>query len=115
MVKVLKISTHLIKHVLYRDIHLFHDPLINVSYNLLNDFELFEKLATSFQNILRKDIFLTIDPKVRESFLSSVQDLSQIAKRPLLIQYLVCFRELLTVFPCGTDGLESFAKALNLV
>ena len=115
MVKVLQVLAHLIQYVLHRDIDLFHDPLIDISYYLLNHFELLEQLATGFQNILGKDVFFTIDPQIWETFLCRVKDLGKVAEGALLIQYLVCFRELFTVLPRGTDGLEAFAKALNLV
>lgn len=115
VVEVLKVLAHLIEHVLYCNVHLFHDPLVDVPNDLLNDLELLEKFAASLQDILRENVFFAIHPQVRESFLSRVQYLGQVAQGALLIKNLIGFGELLSVFPCCTDGLEAFAESFNLV
>lgn len=115
MIEVLQVLPHLIEHILHRDVHLLHDPLVDVSYYLLNDFKLLEQFTTGLQHILGKDVLLAVDPEVRESFLGGVEDLRQVAKGALLVKNLVRLGELLTVLPGGADCLEAFAEALDLV
>ena len=115
MIEVLQVLPHLIEHILHRDVHLLHDPLVDVSYYLLNDFKLLEQFTTGLQHILGKDVLLAVDPEVRESFLGGVEDLRQVAKGALLVKDLVRLGELLTVLPGGADCLEAFAEALDLV
>ena len=52
MVEVLQVLSHLVQHVLNRNVHLLHDSLINVSYYLLNHFELLEQFAAGLKDIL---------------------------------------------------------------
>lgn len=80
VVEVLQVLAHLVEHVLHGDVHLLHDPLIDVSYYLLNNFELLEQFTTSLQHVLGEDILLTINPKVREALLRRVQYLCQVAE-----------------------------------
>jgi hypothetical protein len=40
MIKLLKIFAHVIQNILHRNIDLFHNSFINVSYDLLDHFEL---------------------------------------------------------------------------
>ena len=115
MIEVLQVLSHLIQYVLHCDVYLFHDSFVDISYYLLNNFELLEKFAAGLQHILREYVLFTIHPKVRESFLRRVQNLCQVAKGSLLVQYLVSLGELLTVFPRGTYSLEAFAKSFDLV
>lgn len=96
-------------------IYLVHDSVVNVPYYVLDDFELLKEFSSGLENILRENIFLSIDPQIWESFLSRVQNLSQVAQRSLFIQYLVSFTELLSVFPGGTKSLESFTKSFDLI
>jgi len=42
MVKLLQVLTHLVKNILDRDIDFFHYAFVDVSYYLLNNFELLE-------------------------------------------------------------------------
>ena len=42
MVEILQILAHLVENVLDGDVHLLHDPLVDVPYYLLNHFELLE-------------------------------------------------------------------------
>ena len=44
-----------------------------------------------------------------------VKDLSQVAKRALLVEHLVSFRELVTVVSWGALRLEVVAKAFDLI
>ena len=115
MVKVLKVLAHFVQHILHGDVHLFHDSLVDVPNDLLNHLELLEQFAPSLQDILRENIFFPIHPQVRKSFLSRVKYLGQVAQGALLVENLVCFGELLTVFPGCADGLEAFAESLDLV
>jgi hypothetical protein len=115
VVEVLKVLAHFVQHILHRNVHLFHDSLVDVPDDLLNHLELLEKFSTSLQDILRENVFFPIHPQVRKSFLSRVQYLGQVAQGALLIENLIGFGELLSVFPCRADGLEAFAEALNLV
>lgn len=80
MVKLLQVLSHLVEHILYCDVDLFHYSFIDVSNYLLDHLELLEQLATGLQDILREHVLLAIDPKVRESFLRGVKNLGQIAK-----------------------------------
>lgn len=62
MIEVLQIFTHLLKYTMDRDIYFVHYPIVDVSNYVLNDFELLKQFSTSFKDILREYIFLTIDP-----------------------------------------------------
>ena len=42
MVEVLQVLTHLLEHILNRDVDLLHNSFIDVSYYLLYNFELLE-------------------------------------------------------------------------
>jgi hypothetical protein len=79
MVELLEISSHVFEHILNGDVDFLHDSLINVSYYLLNHFELLEKFATGFEHVLREDVFLTVHPEVGESFLSGVKNFREVA------------------------------------
>ena len=115
MVKILEVLTHLIKDILDRNVDFLHDSLINISNDLLNDFELLEQFPAGFEDILRENVLFTIDPQVREAFLGRVKDFCQVAERALLVQDFVCLGELLTILPGCTDCLESFAESFDLV
>lgn len=78
MVEVLKVLAHFVEHILNRDIDLLHYSFIDVSYYLLNNFELLEKFAASFQDILGENVLLSIDPKVWESFLGGIKNLGKV-------------------------------------
>lgn len=70
MVEILQILAHLIEDILYGDVDLFHYPLINVPYYLLNYFELLKQFTARLQDILREYVFFTVDPQIWKSFLS---------------------------------------------
>ena len=78
MVKVLKVLAHFVEHILNRDIDLLHYSFIDVSYYLLNNFELLEKFSASFQDILGENVLLSVDPEVRESFLGGIKNLGKV-------------------------------------
>jgi len=115
VVEILQVLAHLVEHVLHRDVDLLHDPLIDVSYYLLDHLELLEQFATGLQDILGENVLFAVDPEVGESFLSGVEYLRQVAQGALLVEYLIGLRELLTVLPGGADGLEPLAESLDLV
>jgi hypothetical protein len=100
---------------LHRDVYLLHDALVDVSYDLLNHLELLEQFASSFKNVLRENVFLTVYPEIGESFLSGVEDLSEVAKASLLVENFVGLRKLFSILSGGAHGFEPFAKPLNLV
>lgn len=76
MIKFLEITPHVFENILNCDVYFFHDSFINISNDLLNHLELLEKFSSSFQNILRENVFFSINPKVWKAFLSRVKDLS---------------------------------------
>jgi hypothetical protein len=80
VVKLLQVLSHLIKNILNCDVDLFHYSFVDISNDLLDNFELLEQLAPGLQDILREHILLAIHPKVRESFLRGVKNLREIAK-----------------------------------
>ena len=109
MVEFLQIPPHVFEHILNCDVHLLHDSLINVSYYLLDHFELLEQFATGFEHILGKDVFLTVHPEVGESFLGGVKNFSEVAKASFFVENFVSFGKLLPVLSCGAHRLESLA------
>ena len=62
-----------------------------------------------------EDIFLSIDPQVRESFLCRVEDLCKVAQTSLLVENFVGFAKLLAVGPGCTVCLENLTQSLDLV
>lgn len=102
--------SHVIDDFLNGYIHIvFNDSLVNISNYTLDDAELLEKLATCVQNFLRKNVFFSIDPKIREAFLSGIENFSEIAKCSLLIKNFVSLRKLFTVIAWSTTSFVDFA------
>lgn len=64
---------------------------------------------------MRENIFLAINPEVREAFLSGVKNLSKITEASFLIQNFVSFAKLLSVVSGRTISFKNFAKSLDLV
>ena len=62
-----------------------------------------------------EDVLLSIDPQIREPFLSRVEDLSQVAEAALLVEYFVCLGKLFTVGTCGAVSFKNFTQSLDLV
>ena len=48
----------------------FNDAFVKVPDDVLDHSELLEELSPRVQDLVRKDVLLTIDPQIRESFLS---------------------------------------------
>ena len=102
--------SHVLNYLLNCDIHcVFYNSLIEVPDYVLYYAELLEELAACIEHFMGEDIFLSIDPQVRESFLCRVEDLCKVAQTSLFIQYLVRLRELFTVVTCCTICFKNFA------
>ena len=72
--------SHIFNDVLHSDVDsVFDNALVQVSDDVLDHSELLEELSPCIKDLVRKDVLLTIDPEVRESFLSWVKNLCQIA------------------------------------
>jgi hypothetical protein len=66
---------HVVNDFLNRYVDIvFYDALVNIPNDALNDAELLKQLAARIQNLLREHVLLTVDPKIRESLLSGVED-----------------------------------------
>lgn len=115
MIKFEEVLAHVIQNVLHSYIDLLHYLLVDISYDLLNHFELLEKLASGFQNILREYIFLAVDPQIRKTFLCRVQNFREVAQTSLLVQNLISFGKLVAVLSGGTFSFKTFTKSLYLV
>ena len=75
MIELLKMLGHVVNDFLNRYVDIvFYDALVNIPNDALNDAELLKQLATRIQNLLREHVLLTVDPEVRESLLSGVED-----------------------------------------
>ena len=63
--------SHIFNDVLHSDVDsVFDNALVQVSDDVLDHSELLEELSSCIKDLVRKDVLLTIDPEVRESFLS---------------------------------------------
>jgi len=77
---------HVVNDFLNRYVDIvFYDALVNIPNDALNDAELLKQLATRIQNLLREHVLLTVDPEVRESLLSGVEDFGEVAQCALLV------------------------------
>ena len=85
MIEILQIFAHFFEDPMDCYIYLVHNPVIDVPNYVLNYFELLEKFSSSLENILRENVFLSIDPKIRETLLGRVQNLSQVAQRSFFV------------------------------
>jgi len=107
---------HVVNDFLNRYVDIvFYDALVNIPNDALDDAELLKQLATSVQNLLREHVLFTVDPEVRESLLSGVEDFSEVAQCTLFVEYFVSFGELFTVVPRGATGLVDLAESFNLI
>jgi hypothetical protein len=68
-----------------------------------------EKFAARIQNLLRENVLLTVDPQIGETFLSGIEDLSEVAECTLFVENLVGFGKLFTVISWGTTGFVNLA------
>ena len=62
-----------------------------------------------------EDVLLAIYPEIRETFLSGVKNLSEVAKTSFFVENFVSFAKLLAIGPRSAVGFEYFAQSLNLV
>jgi len=69
VVELLEIFAHVFKHILDRDVDLFHYFFIDILDDELDHFELLEQFLARLQHILGKYVLLTIYPQVRKTFL----------------------------------------------
>lgn len=53
----------------------FYYPFVYISDDTLDHSKLLKQLPASIQNFLGEHVLLPIDPKVRETFLSRIEDL----------------------------------------
>ena len=79
MIKFLEIFTHILKDILNSNIDFLHYSFVDISYNLLDHFELLEKFSSGLKYILWEYILFTINPKVWETFLCWIKDFGQVA------------------------------------
>lgn len=71
---------HIIHNSLDSDVDcVFNDSLVEISNYVLNHAEELKQFPTSIKYFVRKHILLSVYPQVRESFLSRIQNLSQVA------------------------------------
>ena len=63
--------SHVLDDVLHCDVDgVFNDAFVQIPDDVLDHSELLEELSPCIENLVREDILLTIDPQIRESFLS---------------------------------------------
>jgi hypothetical protein len=93
----------------------FYDPFVQGSDHILDDSKLVEKFTTSIQHLVRENVLFSVHPKVGESFLSRVENFSQVAKCSFLVENFVSFTELVSVVSSLEISLEYFAQSLNLI
>ena len=63
--------SHVLDDVLHCDVDgVFNDAFVQIPDDVLDHSELLEELSPCIKNLVREDILLTIDPQIRESFLS---------------------------------------------
>ena len=75
MIEFFKMLGHVVNDFLNRYVDIvFYDTLVNIPNDALNDAELLKQLATRIQNLLREHVLLTVDPEIRESLLSRVEN-----------------------------------------
>ena len=79
MVILLQVLAHVLEYFLNGNVYFFHNPFVDVPYDLLNHFELLKQLFTGLEDVLGEDILLAVDPEVWESFLRRVKNLSEVA------------------------------------
>ena len=91
MIEFLQVLAHVFKDVLHCYVHFLHDSLVDVSYYLLDHFELLEKFSACFEDVLGENVFLAIYPEVGESFLSGVKDFGEVAKRAFFVENFISF------------------------
>ncbi len=73
LVEFFKLLCHVIDDLLNRNVDIvLYDSLVDVSNNALNDSELLKKLAACIQNLLRKNVFLPVDPQIGEPLLRRI-------------------------------------------
>jgi hypothetical protein len=107
---------HVVNDFLNRYVDIvFYDALVNIPNDALDDAELLKQLAARVQNLLREHVLFAVDPQVRESLLSGVEDFSEVAQRTLLVENFVGFRKLLSVVPGGAASLVDLAEPFHLV
>lgn len=107
---------HILHNFLDSDVDcVFNYPFVNISDNALDHSELLKELAAGFEDLLREDVLLPIDPEIRETFLRRVEDLGQIAKTAFFVKDFVGFGELLAVGSMGTASFENFAETFDLI
>ena len=78
VVELLQVTVHFLEYVLHGDVDLIHYPVVDIPDHVLDDFELLEQFLAGVEHIVTEDIFLTVNPQVREAFLRAVQYLGQI-------------------------------------
>ena len=65
---------HIFNNVLDCDVdRVFDDALVEVPNDVLDHSELLKQLAAGVEDLVGKDVLLTVDPQVGESFLSRVE------------------------------------------
>lgn len=71
MVEIVQVLSHIFNDVLNSDVdRVFDDAFVKVPNDVLYHSELLKELSPCVKDLVREDILLTIDPQIRESFLS---------------------------------------------
>lgn len=73
-----------------------------------------EKIPSSLYNLFREHIFFSVHPEVREGLLGRVQDLSQIAQLPFLVEHFVGVTEFLAILSILTFGFDTLAELFDM-
>jgi hypothetical protein len=91
-VELLQVAAQLLQYILRRQVDaILNDAIVHLANEVLDETKLLKKLSPGLQNLWTEDVLLTVDPKVRKAFLGRVQNLSEIAQRPLFIEHFVGF------------------------
>ena len=63
--------SHVLDDILHGNVNgVFNNAFVKVPDDVLDHSELLEELSPCVKDLVRKDVLLTIDPQIRESFLS---------------------------------------------